>query len=84
MFFASGLYNRLNALYTDEAKFERINFNSLAIHHPLHIFSRVVGGREFDAFRLSALEYICRSSRYGRFGTGSLLLMIGRERTRRI
>jgi len=82
--FASELYDRTNVLYTDEVKFERIDYNFLAIHHPLHAFDPLVGGREFDACNLSASEHICRSPRHGRFETGSLLLMIGRGRTRRI
>ena len=77
-------YDRMNALYTGQVKFERIDFNSLAIYRPLHAFDRMVGGREFDAYKLSASEYTCRSPRHGRFGTGLLLLTIGRGRTRRI
>jgi hypothetical protein len=61
MSFAGGLYDRINALYTDQVKFECIDFNSLAIHHPLHAFDSMVGGREFGAYKISASEYIYRS-----------------------
>lgn len=57
--FACGLYDRMNALYTGEVKLEGSTY-FLAIHHPRDVFDRVVGGREFDAFELSASEYICR------------------------
>ena len=54
-----GSTDRINVLYSGKVKLEGINLNFLAIHHSQDVFDRVVGRREFDAFELSALEYIC-------------------------
>jgi 4,5-dihydroxyphthalate decarboxylase len=56
-----GSTGRMNALCTGEVKLEGIDFNFPGCSPPSRdVFDRVVGRREFDAFELSASEYICR------------------------
>jgi 4,5-dihydroxyphthalate decarboxylase len=51
----------MDALYTGEVKLEGIDLNFPGHSPPSRdAFDRVAGGREFDAFELSASEYICR------------------------
>lgn len=59
---ASSLYDRMQALYTGEAKPEGIDLNFVAIDSPREIFDRFAGGEEFDVAELSCSEFIARFS----------------------
>jgi 4,5-dihydroxyphthalate decarboxylase len=58
--FACGLYDRMLALYTGEAKPEGIDLNFLAIDDPRQIFDRMGKNLEFDACEMSSSEVISR------------------------
>ncbi len=58
--FACGLYDRMLALYTGEAKPDGIDFNFLAIDDPRQIFDRMGKNLEFDACEMSSSEVISR------------------------
>jgi 4,5-dihydroxyphthalate decarboxylase len=58
--FACGLYDRMLALYTGEAKPEGIDLNFLAIDDPRQIFDRMGKNLEFDACEMSSSETFSR------------------------
>jgi 4,5-dihydroxyphthalate decarboxylase len=58
--FACGLYDRMLALYTGEAKPEGIDLNFLAIDDPRQIFDRMGKNLEFDACEMSSSEVFSR------------------------
>jgi 4,5-dihydroxyphthalate decarboxylase len=58
--FACGLYDRMLALYTGEAKPDGIDLNFLAIDDPRQIFDRMGKNLEFDACEMSSSEVISR------------------------
>lgn len=60
--FASGLYDRMQALYTGEVKPEGIDLNFVAIDSPRELFDRLAGGNEFDVAEFSSSEFITRFS----------------------
>ena len=51
--FASGLYDRMQPLYTGEVKPDGIDLNFIAIDQPRPIFDRMSGGQEFDVSEYS-------------------------------
>jgi 4,5-dihydroxyphthalate decarboxylase len=61
--FASGLYDRMQPLYTGEVKPEGIDLNFIAIDQPRPIFDRMSGGQEFDCSEYSASEFTQRFTR---------------------
>ena len=58
--FACGLYDRMLALYTGEAKPQGIDLNFLAIDDPRQIFDRMGKNLEFDACEMSSSEVFSR------------------------
>ena len=60
--FACGLYDRMLALYTGEAKPDGIDLNFLAIDDPRQIFDRMGRNLEFDACEMSSSEVVSRIS----------------------
>jgi len=58
--FASGLYDRMQPLYTGEVRPEGIDLKYLAIESPREIFDRMAGKMEFDACEMSSSEMISR------------------------
>jgi 4,5-dihydroxyphthalate decarboxylase len=60
MTFASGLYDRMQPLYTGEVRPEGIDLKYLAIESPREIFDRMAGKMEFDACEMSSSEMISR------------------------
>ena len=60
--FACGLYDRMLALYTGEAKPDGIDLNFLAIDDPRQIFDRMGKNLEFDACEMSSSEVISRQA----------------------
>jgi 4,5-dihydroxyphthalate decarboxylase len=58
--FACGLYDRMLALYTGEAKPDGIELNFLAIDDPRQIFDRMGKNLEFDACEMSSSEVFSR------------------------
>jgi 4,5-dihydroxyphthalate decarboxylase len=60
--FASGLYDRMQALHTGEIQPQGIDLNFIVHNHPRDIFDRMSGGQEFDCSEMSLSEYIRRHS----------------------
>jgi 4,5-dihydroxyphthalate decarboxylase len=60
--FASGLYDRMQALYTGEVAPDGIDLNFVAIDSPRVLFDRLAGGNEFDVAEFSSSEFITRFS----------------------
>src|SRR3981189_2708145 len=58
--FACGLYDRMQPLYTGEAKVDGIDLNFIAIDQPRPIFDRMAGGEEFDVAEFSSSEFVQR------------------------
>ena len=58
--FASGLYDRMQPLYTDEVKPDGIDLNFIAIDQPRPIFDRMSAGQEFDVAEYSSSEFVQR------------------------
>jgi 4,5-dihydroxyphthalate decarboxylase len=58
--FASGLYDRMQALYTGEVRPAGIDLNFIPIDSPRLLFDRLAGGGEFDGAEFSASEFITR------------------------
>ena len=58
--FASGLYDRMQPLYTGEVKPDGIDLNFIAIDQPRPIFDRMAGGEEFDVAEYSSSEFVQR------------------------
>src|SRR5882672_6743930 len=58
--FACGLYDRMLALYTGEAKPDGIDLNFLAIDDPRQIFDRMGKNLDFAACEMSSSEVISR------------------------
>ena len=61
--FASGLYDRMQPLYTGEVKPDGIDLNFIAIDQPRPIFDRMSGGQEFDVSEYSLSEFTQRFTR---------------------
>jgi 4,5-dihydroxyphthalate decarboxylase len=61
--FASGLYDRMQALYTGEVRPDGIDLNFIAIDQPRPIFDRMSGGQEFDCAEYSSSEFAQRFTR---------------------
>ena len=61
--FASGLYDRMQPLYTGEVKPDGIDLNFIAIDQPRPIFDRMSGGQEFDVAEYSLSEFTQRFTR---------------------
>ena len=60
--FASGLYDRLVPLATQEVQVPGVSLNFIEIEHPRELFDRMAGGLEFDASEFSSAEYITRQA----------------------
>jgi 4,5-dihydroxyphthalate decarboxylase len=58
--FACGLYDRMLAIYTGEARPAGIDLNFIAIDQPRPIFDRMSGGQEFDVAEYSSSEFVQR------------------------
>ena len=58
--FACGLYDRMQALYTGEAKPAGIDLNFIPIEVPRPLFDRMSGGQEFDVAEYSITEFAQR------------------------
>jgi 4,5-dihydroxyphthalate decarboxylase len=58
--FASGLYDRMQPLYTGEVKPDGIDLNFIAIDQPRPIFDRMSAGQEFDVAEYSSSEFVQR------------------------
>jgi 4,5-dihydroxyphthalate decarboxylase len=58
--FASGLYDRMQPIYTGEVQPEGIDLNFIRIEQPRPIFDRMSGGQEFDASEYSSSEFVQR------------------------
>ncbi|KAH6667421.1 dihydroxyphthalate decarboxylase [Halenospora varia] len=58
MAFASGLYDRMQALHSKEVKAAGIELNFVVVNHPRDLFDRQAKTTEFDSSELSASEYI--------------------------
>jgi 4,5-dihydroxyphthalate decarboxylase len=59
---ASGLYDRMQALYTGEAKTEGIDLKFIINDDPRAIFNRMSATQEFDVAEMSCSDYIARLS----------------------
>jgi 4,5-dihydroxyphthalate decarboxylase len=60
MTFASGLYDRMTALYTGEVRPAGIDLNFIAVNDPRALFDRMAARQEFDASEMSTSEYVSR------------------------
>jgi 4,5-dihydroxyphthalate decarboxylase len=58
--FASGLYDRMETLYTGEIRPEGIDLNFIIHNHPRDVFDRMADGHGFDCSEMSLSEYVCR------------------------
>jgi 4,5-dihydroxyphthalate decarboxylase len=58
--FASGLYDRMQALYTQEVRPQGIDLNFERIEAPRVIFDRMASDQAFDLCEMSCSEYISR------------------------
>ncbi len=58
--FASGLYDRMQPLYTGEVQPDGIELNFIAIDQPRPIFDRMSAGQEFDVAEYSSSEFVQR------------------------
>ncbi len=58
--FATGLYDRMLALYTGDVKPEGIDLDFVRVDSPREIFDRMAGGNAFDASEFSCSEFIQR------------------------
>lgn len=58
--FASGLYDRMLALFTGDVKPENMDFEFIRIESPREIFDRMAGAQEFEASEFSCSEFIAR------------------------
>jgi 4,5-dihydroxyphthalate decarboxylase len=56
--FASGNYDRMEALHTDAVRIEGVALDHIALWPPREIFDRMGGAREFDVAEFSSSEYI--------------------------
>lgn len=61
--FACGLYDRTDALRTDDVKVEDIDLDFLVNQEPRDIFDRMGGKQEFDVSEFSSSEFISRFAR---------------------
>jgi 4,5-dihydroxyphthalate decarboxylase len=59
---ASGLYDRMQALYTGEVKPRGIDLNFIVNDDPRNIFNRMSATQEFDVAEMSCSDYIARLS----------------------
>jgi 4,5-dihydroxyphthalate decarboxylase len=59
---ASGLYDRMQALYTGEVKPDGIDLNFIINDDPRNIFNRMSATQEFDVAEMSCSDYIARLS----------------------
>jgi hypothetical protein len=60
--FASGLYDRMQALYTREVQPEGIELDFVVNENPRDIFNRTSARQEFDISEMSCSDYIARLS----------------------
>jgi 4,5-dihydroxyphthalate decarboxylase len=60
--FASGLYDRMQALYTREVQAEGIELDFIVNENPRDIFNRTSARQEFDISEMSCSDYIARLS----------------------
>ena len=60
--FASGLYDRMQPLYTKEVQPEGIDLNFLAIEAPRVIFDNMARDQAYDLAEMSSSEFITRLS----------------------
>lgn len=60
--FASGLYDRMQALYTREVQAHGIELDFIINENPRDIFNRTSGPQEFDIAEMSCSDYIARLS----------------------
>jgi hypothetical protein len=60
--FASGLYDRMQPLYTGEVRPEGIDLNFLAIEAPRVIFDNMARNQAYDLAEMSSSEFITRLS----------------------
>jgi len=60
--FASGLYDRMQALYTKEVRPEGIELEFVVNENPRDIFNRTSARQEFDIAEMSCSDYIARLS----------------------
>jgi 4,5-dihydroxyphthalate decarboxylase len=60
--FASGLYDRMQALYTKEVRPEGIELDFVVNENPRDIFNRTSARQEFDIAEMSCSDYIARLS----------------------
>jgi 4,5-dihydroxyphthalate decarboxylase len=58
--FASGLYDRMLALYTGEVPVEGVDLKFIVEDNPRNIFDRMAGQQAYDASEFSSSEYISR------------------------
>lgn len=63
--FASGLYDRMQPLYTGEVRPEGIDLNFLAIEAPRVIFDNMARDQAYDLAEMSSSEFITRLSAGG-------------------
>ena len=59
---ASGLYDRMQALYTGEVKARGVDLNFIVNDDPRNIFNRMSATQEFDVAEMSCSDYIARLS----------------------
>jgi 4,5-dihydroxyphthalate decarboxylase len=60
--FASGLYDRMQALYTKQVQPQGIELDFIINENPRDIFNRTSGRQEFDVSEMSCSDYIARLS----------------------
>jgi 4,5-dihydroxyphthalate decarboxylase len=60
--FASGLYDRMQALYTKQVQPEGIELDFIINENPRDIFNRTSGRQEFDVSEMSCSDYVARLS----------------------
>ena len=61
--FASGRYDRLDALHNGAVTIEGVDLEHIELWPPRLVFDRMAGKQEFDAAELSCSEYICQVDR---------------------
>ncbi len=61
--FASGDYDRVDALHSGEVRIDGVEFDFVPIQAPREIFDRMVQNQEFDISELSSSEFISMTGR---------------------
>lgn len=59
--FASGLYDRMQPLYTGEVQVADVDLDFVVVENPREIFDRMSGAQEFDAAEMSSSEFISQT-----------------------